>query len=74
MGWISWVVTQVAITSVALGTLKRHNVIQLQPQNIKNDSLRMVVVQALQMGEEINIFAEKLFSGVQEEIQNSKRK
>lgn len=73
MGWISWTLTQVAITSITLGALKRSNIISVHPDNIKNSSFRMAVVQALHMGEEVNIMAEKLVAGVQEEISKGKR-
>ncbi|GBG00283.1 hypothetical protein Rsub_12962 [Raphidocelis subcapitata] len=74
MGWISNLVGQIAITSVVLGGLKRHGVISMQPQNVKNDTLRLVFTQAVSLGEEVNIMAEKLIASVQEEMNNPRKR
>ncbi len=47
MGWATYLLSQAVITSVALGALKRHGVIQVQPAAIKNDTARYMLTQAV---------------------------
>jgi hypothetical protein len=46
MGWISWTSGQLLMSATVLGTLKRHGVIVLKPETIKNETVRSTVVQA----------------------------
>lgn len=47
MGWISWGVSQIFLTSTALGALKRNGIIVLKPEAVKNESARALLVQAV---------------------------
>lgn len=47
MGVISFLLGQVAFTSLTLGTLKRHAVIQFKPEAITNETARMIVSRAV---------------------------
>lgn len=47
MGWVSWSVSQLFVTSCTLGHLKRSGIIALKPEVVKNDSLRALIVQAV---------------------------
>ncbi|KAL6755465.1 hypothetical protein V8C86DRAFT_220731 [Haematococcus lacustris] len=60
MGWVSFTLGQVALTSTALGALKRHGIITIRPDVLKNDTARTILVQALYYGEGSAELLEKL--------------
>lgn len=47
MGIISWTLGQLAVSSVALGALKRGGVITFKPEAVSNDTLRALLTQAV---------------------------
>ena len=48
---IKFIISQVALTSLTLGALKRHGVIILDTAKVKNDTLKLVLVKGIEAGE-----------------------
>ncbi|KAK9915429.1 hypothetical protein WJX75_009055 [Coccomyxa subellipsoidea] len=60
-GWLFFTVSQVVITSLALGALKRTGAIEVDPSKIKNHTLRSFFATAVDLGEDIVGRGEKIW-------------
>jgi len=72
MGWITFVLTQAALTSIALGALKRKGAIQVNPSKIENDSARFAIVTMINLGEDVTEYVETLVQSALEEARSKK--
>jgi hypothetical protein len=46
-----FIISQVALTSLTLGALKRNNIILLDASKVRNETLRTVIVKGIEAGE-----------------------
>jgi len=61
MGAVSWLVGQAAITSLTLGFLKHHQIIQFNAEHIPDSSTRRVFLTAASLGEQSIVWAENMW-------------
>ncbi|KAG1671672.1 hypothetical protein FOA52_007463 [Chlamydomonas sp. UWO 241] len=73
MGWTSFVITNVVLTTCTLGALKRHGAIVVDGSKIKNEAARMVFIKAVALGEEATLAGERLSKQAYETIMNPKK-
>eukprot|EP00891_Asterochloris_glomerata_P004239 jgi/Astpho2/4239/Aster-x0194 len=66
MGWISFTVSQVLLTSITLGALKKNGVITVEPKNIANPQLRTAFGMAVGLGEEVVIQGERFWRSLRD--------
>lgn len=61
MGFVVTVAGNIALTSLAIGVLKRQGVITLHPDKIRNDGVRSLLTSAVGLGETVALRAENLW-------------
>lgn len=61
-----------ATSALVVGALKHKGVISLHPAVIKNESARYTFTQAVQLGEDAAVMAERFIEGILGEIEKKK--
>ncbi|EIE27002.1 hypothetical protein COCSUDRAFT_32328 [Coccomyxa subellipsoidea C-169] len=61
-GWLFFTVSQVVITSLTLGALKRTGAVQVDSSKIKNNTLRSFFATAVDLGEDVVERGERIWS------------
>lgn len=64
MGVLTWMLSQTIITSVAVAAMRRNGLIQVDAGKIKNDTGKLVLVSALQLGDNICELGERAWHEV----------
>lgn len=62
MGFITFLLSQTVVTSVALAALKRNGIITVDASKIKNDAAKVAFVTALQAGDGVCEWGERAWS------------
>lgn len=64
MGWITFTLGQIVLTSVTLGALRKNGAIQVDPKAIKNTFARTAFETALDLGEDLAVRGERFYKAI----------
>lgn len=64
MGWVTFALGQIVLTSVTLGALKKNGAITVNSKAIKNDIARSAFETALDLGEDLAIRGERFWNAI----------
>lgn len=63
-----FIISQVAVTSLCLGAMKKHGIIVLETKQLKNESLKYCIVKGVELGENAVGVLEGLFASASNQI------
>ena len=65
---LKFILSQVALTSLTLGALKKHGLIVLETSQVKNETLKYTLVKGVELGENAVNLMESLYGQAYKQI------